>query len=665
MTPRVESQPPGLPASFLPALLQLLPNGVMYYLPAYDAAGTVVDFRIAYLNPSAQRMLGLPAEPTATYLQLWPGTAASGAFAFHRDAFNSSQPARLDEFYQADGHDLCIRAHACRLEGGLLVSFTDAADQPRTAVEEALRQRQAFHDIFEQTPALIALLRQPGHRFEYANAAYQALFPGRQLVGLDLAAAVPELYAQGYVQVMDQVYRTGETFVGEELPFVLPGAAGEAPRTRYFNFTYQAYRESGAIAGVSIFAFDATEQALARQERETHRQQLHDLFEKAPVAIAIFRGPRYVIELANPAVCAIWGRTPAQALHTPLFELLPEAAGQGFEALLDGVMATGVPYLAHELPSVIDRHGRRDTVYWNFLYEPLPDASGAITGVTVVATEVTEQVRARQQVETLNRDLATANTHLHSRNTELGHSNHELTRTNVNLDTFIYTASHDLRAPITNLEGLLHALCEELPAAVQQADGVPPLLDRMQLSVDRFKLTIAQLTDLTKLQRADQQPAETVDLATLVADIRLDLEQQLTDARLTVDVAGCPNISFAPKNLRSIVYNLLSNALKYRSPDRPPQVRLRCRSAADGTVVLDVRDNGLGLTVAQQSQLFGLFRRLHDHVEGSGIGLFMVKRIVENAGGAIAVQSAPGVGTTFTITLPAPVPAAAEVLPAL
>ena len=109
--------------------------------------------------------------------------------------------------------------------------------------------------------------------------------------------------------------------------------------------------------------------------------------------------------------------------------------------------------------------------------------------------------------------------------------------------------------------------------------------------------------------------------------------------------------------------NLLSNALKYRHPDRSPQVELRCRSAADGTVVLDVQDNGLGPTDAQQGQLFGMFRRLHDHVDGSGTGLFMVKRIVENAGGGIAVQSTPGVGTTFTLELPVSARPVAEPAP--
>jgi signal transduction histidine kinase len=158
---------------------------------------------------------------------------------------------------------------------------------------------------------------------------------------------------------------------------------------------------------------------------------------------------------------------------------------------------------------------------------------------------------------------------------------------------------------------------------------------------------------VAKLQQVHSQPAEKVDLGALVEDLRPDLAPELAPAGtiLTVEVATCTRVLFAPKNLRSIVYNLLSNALKYRHPARPPIVVLRCHSTRTA-VVLEVQDNGLGLTDNQQTQLFGLFQRLHDHVAGTGIGLYMVKRLVENAGGTITVQSQIGEGTTFTITLP-------------
>jgi signal transduction histidine kinase len=99
------------------------------------------------------------------------------------------------------------------------------------------------------------------------------------------------------------------------------------------------------------------------------------------------------------------------------------------------------------------------------------------------------------------------------------------------------------------------------------------------------------------------------------------------------------------------VYNLLSNAVKYRAPSRPLLVQLRCHRVA-GTTVLEIKDNGLGLDARQLSKLFGIFVRLHPHVPGSGIGLYMVKKIAENAGGNVAVHSQPDVGTTFVVTLP-------------
>lgn len=159
---------------------------------------------------------------------------------------------------------------------------------------------------------------------------------------------------------------------------------------------------------------------------------------------------------------------------------------------------------------------------------------------------------------------------------------------------------------------------------------------------------------MSRLQQADTHPTEAVDLVTIVEDVRLDLAAGLATAgtRLTVDVGACPSLLFAAKHLRSIIYNLLSNAVKYRHPDRPPVVQISCRPGADATVVLEVEDNGLGLSEGQQARLFGLFQRLHTHVEGTGVGLYMLKRIVDNADGTIAVRSQLGLGTTFTITLP-------------
>jgi sigma-B regulation protein RsbU (phosphoserine phosphatase) len=264
-------------------------------------------------------------------------------------------------------------------------------------------------------------------------------------------------------------------------------------------------------------------------------------------------------------------------------------------------------------------------------------------GSPLVARVMLFDITERRQYE---RELLRANEAL-SQNNEL------LTRTTANLDTFIYTASHDLRAPINHIEGLLKLLVRQLPAEVLQTRMVEQILTLMNTSVDRFATTIHQLTDITRLQELQIIPVEEVDLAALFDDICLDLAPQITAsaAQLTLAVDHCPRLRFARQHLRSILYNLLSNAIKYCRPNHVPLIQVRCYPAG-ALAVLQVQDNGLGLSTAQQAQLFGRFQRLHDHVEGTGIGLYTIKRIVEDAGGTITVHSQPNVGSTFTVRLP-------------
>jgi signal transduction histidine kinase len=551
---------------------------------------------------------------------------------------------------------------------GILAFLVDVSDKVRARQQaEALQarllataqhqaaERLAFYQVFEQSPALVALLRGPSHCYEYVNPAYQAFFPGRQLVGLDAAQAVPELQAQEFIALMDRVYQTGETYYGQELPFTPLPTAGQSLRTGYFDFTYQAYREHGEVAGISIFALEVTEQVLARQERAEQQQQLQRIFALTPVATTLFAGPEFRITLANEAMSRIFGRPLALVTDQPVFDILPELRNQGLEAIVTDVYQNGTPYALPELPVWIDQLGTGEPMlgYYNVTYQPYRDALGHILGVLALAIDVTDQVVARQQVQDLNEELAAINEELTATNEELHASNTQLTRTNVDLDTFVYTASHDLKAPITNIEGIVLALRDTLPADVQQDELVGHLLDLLNRTVARFQGTIDQLTDISRLQLAHTGPAEPVILATVVEDVRLDLAPAIAAAgtQLTVAVAPGLVVSFSPANLRSIVYNLLSNAVKYRDPERPSQVQLHAQQTSHA-IQLTVQDNGLGMSEVQQRQLFGLFQRLHTHVEGTGVGLYITKRLVENAGGTITAKSQPHVGTTFTVTFP-------------
>jgi signal transduction histidine kinase len=414
----------------------------------------------------------------------------------------------------------------------------------------------------------------------------------------------------------------------------------------YFTFTYQALRENGEIVGISTFAYNVAEQVLVRQQSEQHRQELEQLFMQAPTPIVILDGPSLVFQLINPAYQLIF---PGRELAgKPLLEALPELVGTPIPDLFQHVYQTGEPVTVQEMPLLMARHEGHapEEIYWTFTYQARHAAPGFIDGVRVFAHDVTKQVRTRQQVESLNQKLAAINE-------ELSETNAQLTRTNVDLDTFVYTASHDLKAPITNIESIVLALRDTLPPVVQQNELVAHLLDLLNQTVTRFQFTIGQLTDISRLQLAHAGPAEPVGLASVVEDVRLDLAPAIRAAgtQLLVEVAPALLVSFSPANLRSVVYNLLSNAIKYGAPDRRSQVQVRAEQAPHA-VVLTVQDNGLGMSEVQQRQLFGLFQRLHTHVEGTGVGLYISKRLIENVGGTITVQSQPNVGTTFTVIFP-------------
>ncbi len=647
--------------------------------PAMIAALTGPEHRFVFTNPGYDALVGHRAAPGRRVAECLPEVVEQGFIDLLDRVYRTGEPYLgheipielqppggvptvhyLDFTYQPlrDAHGQTTGVQAFVLDATERVRARQGAERLQAELlavaERQAQERAAFHEVFEQTPACIALLRDPGHRFEYVNPAYQAFFPDRQLVGREVAEAVPELYDQGFVALLDRVYQTGETYFGQELPFAPAPTPGQVPRTSYFNFTFQAYQEAGEMAGVSIFAYDVTEQVLARQDREVERRLLTDVFAQAPAGIWVVRGPDYVFEVVNPAMTHILGRSAEQALGRPYFEVLPELTSQGLPELLRRVWEQGESVFVEELAARLAYHAPGEVGYFTFVFQPLRNEHGHVARISCVALDVTFQVRARRQVQGLNEELAAINEELQATNEELGDSNRQLTRTNVDLDNFIYTASHDLKAPISNIEGLLDTLRDELP--LQAAGGeVAYILELMQDSVNRFTRTIEHLTDVSRLQKEHGQPREPVPLAGIIEDVRLDLAPllQQTGGRLHVDVRAVPTVQFSVKNLRSVVYNLLSNALKYHHPDRAPQVQVRSREVG-AYHVLEVQDNGLGLDLTREPELFGMFRRYHTHVGGSGIGLYMVKRMVENTGGRIEVHSTLGEGSTFTVYFPQP-----------
>ncbi|WP_139920906.1 HAMP domain-containing sensor histidine kinase [Hymenobacter sp. DG01] len=280
----------------------------------------------------------------------------------------------------------------------------------------------------------------------------------------------------------------------------------------------------------------------------------------------------------------------------------------------------------------------------------LRDTNGQPLVVRVTLFDITERrkyeqelLRARQQADEQREQVALANE-------QLTRKNEQLSRINADLDSFVYTASHDLKQPIDNMTGLF----QELRRTVRFSDAeAVPMLEMFAEALQQILGTIQGLTEVVQLQRQlEQVPTETIELRPFTEEIVRSLQPSEPAATFALDFEAAPTVSMARSSLHSMLYNLLSNSLRYAQPGRPAHIRISAAPAGSG-LELRVQDNGRGIDlVRHERELFQLFRRFHPEVAGTGMGLYLVNRLVNQAGGRIEVESAVGQGTTFRVFLP-------------
>lgn len=235
---------------------------------------------------------------------------------------------------------------------------------------------------------------------------------------------------------------------------------------------------------------------------------------------------------------------------------------------------------------------------------------------------------------------------------QLTHSNQKLININHDLENFIYTASHDLKAPINNIDGLLASVKDELGSDCNIKLEESGLLEMLNTSIQKFKDNLYDLTSLGKSQNGIAEEIKSrVDFKEVLEQVKFDLQDTIDNAHAMIYdfLTEATFINFSRKNLRSILFNLLSNAIKYASPDRKPEIIIRTSKVRENLILLEVEDNGLGISPNDQEKVFSMYERIHKHIEGSGVGLNIVKRIVENNGGRIELESQEGKGSKFKI----------------
>jgi PAS domain S-box-containing protein len=252
---------------------------------------------------------------------------------------------------------------------------------------------------------------------------------------------------------------------------------------------------------------------------------------------------------------------------------------------------------------------------------PLMGADGVPHSSLSITFDVTGTVRYQRLVEERNRDL----------------------------QDFTYMISHDLKAPLFTLKGMLQVLKEELPAA---AASQP--IQHMDLALHRLEALVAGVLDYSRINAQDATPSE-IDLAQVLDEVRVDLSAEIQKINATVKVPPqLPRVRGEHLWLYQVFSNLIQNAIKYRDPARTPHIEVRQSASKNRRMLqLEIEDNGLGISAEYIDLIFRPFQRAHrGQVEGTGIGLACVKKIVEKLGGEVSVTSQVGEGSTFRISLP-------------
>ena len=338
----------------------------------------------------------------------------------------------------------------------------------------------------------------------------------------------------------------------------------------------------------------------------------------------LFRGRDFVVELANPFYQAL---LPGRHLEGRRFKDIMPELGQDVWDALNRVLDTGEAFTASDWLIPYDRNGIGvvENAWFNCVFNPLREPDGVVSGIVVVCSEETVQLRARKALEQANKEL----------------------------EEFAYVASHDLQEPLRMVNIYTQLMARDLQPHMNDASR--DFAAQVAKGIKRMDQLLKDLLNFCRAIHTEKDETGVLHSA----DLNASLAQALNTLQNRIEADGAvitmdflPSVRGDESQLAQVFQNLISNALKYRKVSDSPIIKIMSRREGSESVV-SVQDNGIGFSEEYAERVFGLFKRLHkDEYPGTGLGLAICKRIVERSGGRIWANSVVGEGSTFSFTLP-------------
>lgn len=518
---------------------------------------------------------------------------------------------------------------------GILNMATDVTEQvlAKKKVEESERN---LRNTILQAPIAMCILKGADYVIEIANEKMFNLWgrDGKDLLNQPIFSGLPEVKNQGFEALLFSVFTKGETVVAYEQPVTLP--RNGKLEVVYVNFVYEPFREGdGSISGVMAAAIDVTGQVMARKKIEQKNEELAFVMDIMPTMVW-HSLPDGSVEFFNQVYLDYTGLSIEELKGQRWISLMHPDDIENTSKLWQKSLATGEYY------QVEHRYQGKDGHYRWFLTRgvPLKDEKGNIVKWYGSSTDIEEH----------KRDEALLEQRVRERTQEL--------------EEFTYVSHHDLKEPIRKI--LLFSDMMRSDSYDRLTEASQRRLNRISESARRMNIALRDVLNFASLSREEQLTM--VDLNEVMATVHVDLELVIQEKSAIIHTDELPMLKANPGQMHQLFYNLINNALKFSKPDQTPVITVSCRKL-HATMLLStsglvndkqyyefvVQDNGIGFNPEASEKIFALFQRLHskDDYEGTGIGLALCKKVVQNHHGKIWAESIPDKGATFTILLPA------------
>jgi PAS domain S-box-containing protein len=513
----------------------------------------------------------------------------------------------------------------------------DEIAERERAEEELKSSRDQLEIILEGVTDGITAQDSSG-RLIYANEA------AARIVGYPSARALIKASSEEIMKGFEIMDDSGRPFPLAQMPGRL-ALRGEQGPEALLRFRERATGEERWAMVDATPVFD--EQARVRfavnifrdmtelKHAEEVRARLAAIVESSDDAI-IGKTLEGVITSWNIGAHKLYGYSAEEAVGQPITILVPPELSDEIPEILSKVRRGEA--IEHYETVRVSKDGRRLDV--SLTVSPVRNSAGKVTGASTIARDITERKRAEEEIRILNEDLERR---VVERTRQLKEANEEL-------ESFSYSVSHDLRAPLRHIDGFARLLQKRAEASLDETDQ--RYLNTIVESTGHAGKLIDDLLAFSRTSRAEIHCTD-VDMNRLVREALDNLKLETYGRSIECEVGELHEVRGDPSMVRLVLQNLLSNAVKYTSIREQAVIEVGSKAEED-EVIFFVRDNGVGFDMQYVDKLFGVFQRLHraEEFEGTGIGLATIRRIVNRHGGRTWAEGSVGSGATFYFSLP-------------